>query len=350
MKVLFVGDTRSSSTALHYYSAMIRVGCDVLPFNPGFFEVRHLPERVFLALKKAPIPFRVRRISDEFVRILKKNQFDLIFVVSENFLGFDSLEEARKSSRRAPLFLYHSHDNNFSPGILKPKDFEKTLAAYDFVFTTKAHNVAVYKSLGVSQCAFLPSAFDPSIHRPIPDEDSSYGSALFDVSFVGTYAPCRDPVIKALETNQVRIWGNGWSRSPHFRTKPKLISDTSIYYYELADVISHTKCSLGLLRQGAGDFHTQRTFEIPACGSLQFAPRNDEILSFFKEDQEIICYASLEELTEKVAFYLRHDPQRAKIASAGYDRVVRDNHTYLNRVSMMLDRVKHSDLRHVHFR
>jgi spore maturation protein CgeB len=113
----------------------------------------------------------------------------------------------------------------------------------------------------------------------------------------------------------------------------------AVYLTDFADIICRSSISLGLLREEVSDKHTQRTFEIPACGSLQIAPRNDEILSFFKEDDEIVCFDSPEELKEKVGFYLAHPASRERIARNGFKKVTSSNHTYQHRVETMLEKL-----------
>jgi spore maturation protein CgeB len=50
-----------------------------------------------------------------------------------------------------------------------------------------------------------------------------------------------------------------------------------------------------------------RTFEIPMAGGLQFAPRVDELLEYFEEDSEVVCFGCEEEMIDKARFYTRID-------------------------------------------
>jgi spore maturation protein CgeB len=340
MKILFVGNTRRTALALNYFTNLVRLGYLVLPYDPEYFYARHLLEKVAIRLTKAPPQKKIRQVSETLVGLCKRNRFDVILVMAENFLGHETIREMRSVSPKPPLFVYHSHDNNFSPGILKPADFSKTLQAYDFVFTTKSQNVPRYKSLGQVQSYFIPSAYEPSIHHPIADEYSLYGKRWFDVTFIGTYDKSREPFLEKLGWDSLYVWGDGWKRSRAYSKHKQQIQAKAIYDFQFADVTSHSRCALGLLREEAGDLHTTRTFEIPACGALQLAPRNSEILSFFEEDKEIVCFANAEELKEKVAYYLSHNSERLKIARAGFDRCLKDKHTYLDRVSEMFRTIR----------
>jgi spore maturation protein CgeB len=335
MKILFVGNTRRTSLALHYFTNLVKLGYLVLPYDPDYFYARHLFERALIKLRREPTPSKKKAVSQDLITLCRKNRFDIVMVMAENFVDADTIAEMKSVSKSAPLMIFHSHDNTFSPGILKPANFIKTLQAYDFVFTTKSYNVPRYKALGQENSFFIPSGYEPAIHHPISDQYSIFPGQWFDVTFIGTYDLSRASYLAAAGWNRLQVWGDRWKRSPEFRKHHSRIHPKAIYDFEFADVTSHTKCALGLLREEAGDLHTTRTFEIPACGAMQLAPRNEEILSFFREDEEIVCFDSPGELKEKLDYYLENEWKRAAIARRGFERCIRDKNTYLDRVSEM---------------
>lgn len=337
MKALYIGSTRGTSCALHYFTSLVKLGVDVLPFDPEFFVARSLIERLIMRARRGPTFDKIAAISEKILSLCRKNHFDFVFVMAENFVGHVTMEKIRRAVKNPPVFLYHSHDNNFSAGICKPPDFDKTLKAYDFAFTTKSQNVERYHALGQSRAYFIPSAYEPTVHQPIPDNDSRMKTLGIQVSFIGTYDRSRDPIFNQLGWEHLQVWGDYWKRSPHYLKQFSRIHPQAVFYFEFADIISHSKISLGLLREEAGDRHTQRTFEIPACGGLQFAPRNDEIASFFKEGEEIVLFGSVDELRDKIQFFLNNDSLRKKIAQSGYERCLRDKHSYVDRVRTMLE-------------
>ena len=50
--------------------------------------------------------------------------------------------------------------------------------------------------------------------------------------------------------------------------------------------------------------------------------RNPDVLELFEEGKEIECYATVEELVEKIDYYLAHPEERKAIAEAGHRRCV----------------------------
>lgn len=340
MKVLFIGSTDPHACSQFYYTSLLGVGYEVLPFNPRYFEPKGWVDRLTIKWKKGPSQQKVQAVSDALISLCKKHSFDFILVLAENFLGLDTLNEIRAVSKTSPFIVYHSHDNNFSAGILKPDGFWKILKAYDAVFTTKSQNVAKYKALGQAHSYYIPSAYEPSVHRTIPSAESSLGNSSFDIAFIGTYDHSRQKYLEPLGWERLHVWGDGWKRYRNFNQHASSIVPHAVYYPLFADIISHSKCSLGLLRDEAEDLHTQRTIEIPACGGFQIAPRNEEILSLFEENHEIVCFSSPEELQDKVNYYLEHDKERNSIAQQGLERVTTSGHTYMDRVRTMLDLIR----------
>ncbi len=339
MKILFFGSTDGTHCSLHYFTAMVKLGHDVFAFNPHYFQTGSLGEKVMNKLRRGPSPSRIARSNQTFLELTRKNSFDLVFVMAENYLSAEVIRQVQKDSNGRTRFAYHSHDNVFSAGIVKPNDFEATLKAVDFLFTTKSQNVKRYQQLGQVNSFYIPSAYEPACHRPVPAAESRLPRD-YPVSFVGTFDGSRIPDLAAAGWDRTFVWGNGWTRWTEFGRHRDHITPVAVYYLEFADVIGRSQCSLGLLRAEAEDRHTQRTFEIPACGGLQFAPRNDEILGMFEDGKEIVCFSSPDELREKLDYYLAHETERKKIAAAGYRRCTTGKNTYADRVHQMLQIVQ----------
>lgn len=337
MRILYIGSSSPTACASYYADAAEQLGHAVLRWDPKFFESNSWWETAKLRLTKSPAENKMAEARDSLRKICQENRIDLVLNIAENFISVDALNALRELPNR-PKLLYHSHDNNFSSGILKPRDFFNSLALYDCVFTTKSQNLQRYKMLGQTLSFFIPSAFEPRFHRPIPNSESKLGAKQFEISFVGTYDYSRDRFLEALDWNHLYVWGDRWKRYSDFGKHKAHIIPHAVYFPDFADILSHSKITLGLLREEAQDRHTQRTFEIPACGSLQIAPRNDEILSFFEENKEIICFETLEELQDKVSFFLKNERERERIAIQGHQRVLNSGHTYLDRVNTMLEK------------
>ncbi len=57
-----------------------------------------------------------------------------------------------------------------------------------------------------------------------------------------------------------------------------------------------------------------RTFEISGCGTLQLSDIRDDMEQFYTPGEEIVTYASPQELIEKAEYYLNNEEERRRIA------------------------------------
>ncbi len=58
---------------------------------------------------------------------------------------------------------------------------------------------------------------------------------------------------------------------------------------------------------------------------MQISDGGEWLKDFFEEGEEIVGYDNVDELVDKVAYYLDHDEERNRIALGGYRRVMRQH-------------------------
>ena len=78
-----------------------------------------------------------------------------------------------------------------------------------------------------------------------------------------------------------------------------------------------------------------RSYESPACGAFTLTQRTPELCELFVEDEQMVCFADVDELRDAVARWLPDARGRSAIAAAGFARV-RDD-TYARRACTMLE-------------
>jgi spore maturation protein CgeB len=79
-----------------------------------------------------------------------------------------------------------------------------------------------------------------------------------------------------------------------------------------------------------------RAFEVAGCGGFQLITHSDAVARHFEPGKEIETFRNLDELRDKVRYYLDHPDERRAIAEAGRRRA-HSEHTYTNRLKQMLD-------------
>ncbi|MDR0220561.1 MAG: glycosyltransferase, partial [Lachnospiraceae bacterium] len=64
-----------------------------------------------------------------------------------------------------------------------------------------------------------------------------------------------------------------------------------------------------------------RVFDVMSVGGFMLSNYQRELEDLFEVDKEIVLYESLEEMKEKIAYYLGHEDERKRIALAGWEKV-----------------------------
>lgn len=79
-----------------------------------------------------------------------------------------------------------------------------------------------------------------------------------------------------------------------------------------------------------------RIFDIMGVGGFVISNYQEELAELFIEDKEIVLFRDIDELLDKVDYYLHHDKQRTLIAMNGYQKVSK-LYTYDNAIVKMFD-------------
>jgi spore maturation protein CgeB len=231
---------------------------------------------------------------------------------------------------------------------------------------------------------FLPSAANPNVFRPEDvDEDidlsfcgQRYGSRIYyveelfkrgiDVDMYGVGWKSEeqggDPLrqrrglglsagLRHVAGSLSHRHGRTWARSALKRRMQRKSTDPALNerissrtnpplpFPDMIRLFSRSKMTLGfnelghtyLLKHPLSVIRT-RDFEAIASGACHFILRMPEWAPYFEEDRDVLCYASAEELADKVRFYLdpARDSARAEIRRNARNRAVQD-HTWTQR-------------------
>lgn len=78
-----------------------------------------------------------------------------------------------------------------------------------------------------------------------------------------------------------------------------------------------------------------RVIDVPTCGGFLLTDHSDELAEYMTPGKEIETWRCVEELRDKVDFYLKNDAARERIAAAGLERAAKAP-TSTQRVSTIL--------------
>ena len=158
---------------------------------------------------------------------------------------------------------------------------------------------------------FLPWAYDPNVHKPNIKIDK-----IYDVVFVGALYPERQ---KALE---------------ELSKFCKVKVESSVIYDECTELYQQGKISFNW---SSNDDIPMRIFEGMAYGNMVITNRLTGLDLLFKENKHYVGFSNLDELVQKVKYFLANQESLDKIACNGYMAV--EEHTYKERCRTILKEI-----------
>lgn len=107
---------------------------------------------------------------------------------------------------------------------------------------------------------------------------------------------------------------------------------------ERCSVYRNSRINLCFTHRSAVSGIPQQVYEIMACGGFVLMNFQQEISENFIIGEHLDIFTSESEMLEKIAYYLEHEEERARIAAAGR-QAVREYHSYLSRAVAMFNTV-----------
>lgn len=114
------------------------------------------------------------------------------------------------------------------------------------------------------------------------------------------------------------------------------------YWSEMPKVFRMSKINLNFTIPNIKSGIPLRIWDVLGCGGFLLTNYQAEIPYYFKEGEDLVCFDGLEDLCEKVGYYLEHEEERKRIAWNGYHKV-REKHSYIERIHIILDTVAGED-------
>lgn len=167
---------------------------------------------------------------------------------------------------------------------------------------------AIYSKVG--QDEYLPYAFDPVWHSPMPEIAKE-----FDVCLLGLKYEQRNYLMTALANHGLKVC---YELGPVFDEAREL----------------YAKASIGVNWSSKKDL-TARVFELMGMGLLAVVNRVPDLGRFFQEGKHLIAFDTQQEAINKILYYQAHPEQSRAIALAGNEAV--QVHTWDTRVSQILE-------------
>ena len=111
------------------------------------------------------------------------------------------------------------------------------------------------------------------------------------------------------------------------------------YWSEMPKVFHMSKINLNFTIPNIKSGIPLRIWDVLGSGGFLLTNYQAEIPYFFKEGEDLVCFDGIDDLREKVGYYLSHEEERRAIAQNGYQKV-KEKHGYIERIWEMLAQIE----------
>ena len=304
------------------------------------FERLGVKTETFFYKKKGKLAFieKNKHVKDFWRSYMNKNLLkyvmdvkpDVLFISKGETIRADTLWEIRKKTGTTIV-------NVFPDNPLYMGKFEAIEPCHYF-FVKDSYILDALLKAGLKNVFYFPQCTDPDVHKPMILSEQEKNSYYSDLSLIGSMYPYRLKFMEQLIEFNPSIWGRGWAKVSSSEIL-RLYRGKDIRGTQKTKVICASAISLNP-HHPLNDINgvNRRTYDIAACKGFQLTDYKADMEKVFKVNEEIICFKTIEELKRLIQYYLKHTNERAQIANAAYQRVIKE-HTYDIRAKQILQMI-----------
>jgi hypothetical protein len=225
---------------------------------------------------------------------------DVIFIIENYTSTWLPIKEISESNK---LKIFWSIDSHC---VLQQHQYLCQLLKIDILLNSTESYIPNYNGL-VKKSYWFPNAYPDDLMKPL-DIDKT-----IDIGFCGNVLN-RGHIIDSLDKYDIK-------------------KDIFVIGDDMVNAINSYKIHLNF---NISNDINYRTFETCGCKTMLLTNYTPGLERLFDIGKEIVVYTSIEDLDNKVKYYLENDNERGMIAEAGYQRVKRE-HTYFERSKKLVE-------------
>lgn len=108
------------------------------------------------------------------------------------------------------------------------------------------------------------------------------------------------------------------------------------YETEMPHIFRNSKININITAKTIETGVPLRVFDILSCGGFCLTNYQQEIVELFEDGEDLVTYSDMDDLINKVAYYLENEEERKRIAFHGYQTLIR-NHSLIDRIKLMFE-------------
>ncbi|MFH1062929.1 MAG: glycosyltransferase [Candidatus Omnitrophota bacterium] len=330
MKILFVGNHNPHFIALPEYieHAIVLLGHKLCIFDDRKCLI---PETISTRL-----PFlrnwELRKINSNLLAKVKSFKPDICLINS--------------LYRIKPEIIRQIKDQGIKTGFIitdfpwEPQKITAEAINYDFVFYGGTEVEEILETAKFKNSHWSPFACDEKVHKPVCLTEKEYQEYSSDIAFVGTVSaeiyPQRVELLEKISDLNLKVWGPGTNEILKTSPLKKNIHGQHVRPAEWLKIYAATKIGLCIhfkdpKRQKPCYQASPRVFELLACKCFVLVDEQADVRKIFKDGKHLVVFKDLNDLRNKIDYYLVHDQERKEIAESGFQEVI-SKHTYVHRL------------------
>ncbi|MER9052101.1 glycosyltransferase [Mesorhizobium sp. M0923] len=286
----------------------------------------------------------IREYQNTVLDVCRSFRPDVMITVKGDAISSQTVTTLRTMGIKNVLFY---PDVDFDhPGVDEEKFRE-----FDLIVTTKSFHIPyLERKLGSGRVAFVPHGFSPAVHRPIYRRMSD-SERTSDVLYAGNHSAYKqlwlENLIRANDRVGLTILGSRWKqrilKSPLYGQRVLGALHNAAYAEAIQGAKINIAVHFGKTKSGWEDLVSKRSFEIPACMGFMLHIDNPEIRELFDVGREIDVFSSVDELSDKIDFYLARPDLRADMIERAFRRAV-PGYSFSSRAEQIVSLLRDSGL------
>lgn len=297
-----------------------------LPYRFAY-KLRRALTKVFKYKKNGFKSFYYPKLNPALIKnsILNKKP-DLIIVIGffHPFFKKQLLEELKKDLN-FKMVLFDTDSANFIVDPYKWNSFlNDEIVVYDKIFSFSKKMASYFAHMGCKDSCFFPYGAEEVPILNIPKNN--------DICFIGTPGSRRLIVLEELKEYKINIFSKKWKPYKKFMSENlwSKINLKDVWGNELNIVLQSTKIVLNINNHAYHSIESGvnlRIFEALMSKCFLITEHSSELAEIFAIGEELETYRSIEELRDKLDYYLTRPDRREEIALRGYQKVIK-NYTW----------------------
>jgi spore maturation protein CgeB len=251
-----------------------------------------------------------------------------VVIVCHDFLWPEEVAELKRRTGAAVAMWFPDAMVNFGRAFFMN-------AEYDGLFFKDPFIVKTLSGVLTSPVYYLPECFNPNKHF-LPNGELPNSKYQCDITTAGNQHSWRVAFYKHLSSYNVKIWGQPAPLWMPTGPVAKMYQKQLVLNQDKARAFLGAKIVLNNLHFGEIDGLNVRAFEAAGIGAFQIVDFRPGLSQLFVDGKELISFSGIDDLKQKLDYWLPRLDERLEIAKQGKIRAYKD-HTYQLRLSLLIE-------------